>query len=165
MFFLPSPNNHNSTVPHAGDLIALGSKPSSSKSLRHTPTDSDDAIKSSKVPNPGGNPSKKFKAAVASNDSPGGLFSDPIRVSQVSQQAAAAAAAAVAGGKQAPSKGGSHSVSPQPSTIAAPLQIIEGMCWAVCVGQSQVWTVGQGQLLLSQQVVGSLKLWRFLFIP
>ena len=77
---------------HTGDLIALGSKSGSSKS-RHS--DRDDAkpsttslkstpsgvsSSSSSVP-----PVKKFKVTPVADSSAGGLFSDPIRVSQVSQ--------------------------------------------------------------------------------
>ena len=107
-------------VHHAGDLIALGSKPSSSKSLRHTPADIDDSGKPSKSSNSsGGNPSKKFKPAAVSSDNSGGLFSDPIRVAQVGQQAAAI-------GKQVPSSKSSHGHSPQPSSVVSTQQIIEG---------------------------------------
>ena len=111
-------------VHHAGDLIALGSKPSGSKaSLRHPVSDSDDPAKPSKSSSTlnvaaGGNPSKKFKAA-ASGDNSGVLFSDPIRVSQVSQPAVS---------KQASSSKGSHSQSPQPSGGSGAQQIIEGDC-------------------------------------
>lgn len=112
------------SAPHAGDLIALGSKPSGSKpSLRHVDT-GDEPAKPSKASGgliAGGNPPKKFKSAANSGDNSGGLFSDPIRVSQVSQQATAAV-------KQVSSSKTSHGPSPQPSgPTAAGQQIIEGM--------------------------------------
>ncbi len=111
---------------HAGDLIALGSKSSGSKSsLRHPASDSDDSTKPSKSSSTlnvaGGNPSKKYKPA-SSGDNSGGLFSDPIRVSQVSQQAVS---------KQASSSKGSHSQSPQPSGGSGTQQIIEGNKYCV----------------------------------
>lgn len=68
----------------AGDLIALGSKPGAPKSaLRH------EQLEDSKKPGgssaPGGiPPAKKHKVAPTSGDSSGGLFSNPIMVSQVS---------------------------------------------------------------------------------
>lgn len=112
------------SVHHAGDLIALGSKPSGSKpSLRHPASDSDDSAKPSKSSSTlniaGGNPPKKHKPAVSSDNS-GGLFSDPIRVSQVSQQAVS---------KQTSNKA-SHTQSPQPSVGSGIQQIIEGL---VCI--------------------------------
>lgn len=113
------------SVHHSGDLIALGpTKPSSSKSsLRHPgSSDSDDLSKPSKSSTTlasGGNPPKKFKAAITGDNS-GGLFSDPIRVSQVSQAAGSA-------GKPSSSVKGSHGVSPQPGAgTATAQQIIEG---------------------------------------
>ncbi len=115
------------SVPHAGDLIALGSKTSGTKpSLRHAAPESEDSAKPSKSSAAGGNPSKKFKSSAISGDNAGGLFSDPIRVSQVSQQAVSVA------GKQAPSKS-SHGLSPQPSGPTATQQIIEGACPSVRV--------------------------------
>lgn len=69
----------------------------------------------------GGNPPKKFKPATAvSGDNSGGLFSDPIRVSQVNQQSTATS-------KQSTSSKTSHGVSPQPSGPVAAQQIIEGV--------------------------------------
>lgn len=105
-------------------MIALGSKPSGSKpSLRHADT-GDETTKPSKSSGSimtGGNPPKKFKPATGnSGDNSGGLFSDPIRVSQVSQQATAT-------GKQAPPSKTSHGPSPQPSGLVAVQQIIEGI--------------------------------------
>lgn len=67
----------------AGDLIALGSKPGAPKSaLRH------EQLEDSKKPGgnsaPGIPPAKKHKVAPVSGESSGGLFSNPIMVSQVS---------------------------------------------------------------------------------
>lgn len=103
---------------HAGDLIALGSKSSVSKApSRHPASDSDDSAKSSSTLAAAGNSAKKFKPA-ASSDNPGGLFSDPIRVSQVGQPGSS--------GKQVSSGKGSHGLSPQPSGGSGTQQIIEG---------------------------------------
>lgn len=104
-------------------MIALGSKPSSSKSsLRHIEgEEAAKPLKSSSGLISGGNPPKKFKSAAVSGDNSGGLFSDPIRVSQVSQQAGGA-------GKQATPSKSSHASSPQPSNVSGAPQIIEGWC-------------------------------------
>ena len=71
---------------HAGDLIALGSKSGSSKStLRHPDRDDSKPSKTTASSGPSASivpPPKKFKATI-SESSGGGLFSDPIRVSQV----------------------------------------------------------------------------------
>ena len=116
-------------VHHAVDLIALGSKPSSKSSLRHsTGPDGEDAP--SKTTKPSGlsssstassNPAKKFKPAPSSDSS--GLFSDPIRVSQVSQQSGGVSATSA---KQGSSGKGSQSHSPQPGVGSVSQQIIEG---------------------------------------
>ncbi len=106
---------------HAGDLIALGSKSSSSKSsLRHPGSDDD----LTKAPKQSSStvvaPAKKFKPSP-SGENAGNLFSDPIRVSQVSQLAGTS-------GKQSSSSKGSHgSSSPQPGIVSGPQQIIEGI--------------------------------------
>lgn len=90
--------------------------------MRHPTSDSDDSAKPAKSSSTlnvaGGNPSKKFKPASSGGDNSGGLFSDPIRVSQVSQQAVS---------KQTSSSKGSHSQSPQPSGGSGAQQIIEGL--------------------------------------
>ena len=78
--------------------------------------DSAKPLKSSSGLIAGGNPPKKFKSATVPGDNSGGLFSDPIRVSQVSQSTA----------KQATSSKSSHVPSPQPSTGVGAAQIIEG---------------------------------------
>lgn len=112
-------------VHHAGDLIALGSKSGSKASLRHPPSaDSDDSSKPSKQSGSlgtGGNPAKKFKAS-GSGENSGGLFSDPIRVSQVSQPGATSSK------QQSSSSKSTHSASPQPSAVGTTQHIIEGMC-------------------------------------
>lgn len=106
---------------HAGgDLIALGSKATSKTSLRHPGSESDDLSKPSKSSSTlvaGGNPAKKFKPA-ASGENTGGLFSDPIRVSQVGPQSGSS-------GKQTTSTRG-HGPSPQPGTGSSQQPIIEG---------------------------------------
>ena len=68
----------------AGDLIALGSKPSGvkSSSLRH---DRDDSKLGGSSKSSGGPSAKKFKASPATNEGSGELFSDVIRVSQITQ--------------------------------------------------------------------------------
>ena len=105
-------------VPHAGDLIALGSK--SSAKLRHSGPDVDDTAKTLKTSNTlaGGNPPKKFKPAT-SGETSGGLFSDPIRVTQASQQLGSS-------GKPGSSKV-VHGKSPQPVGVSTTQQIIEGV--------------------------------------
>lgn len=66
----------------AGDLIALGPKPSGVK--RHDREDS--KISGSSKPSSSGGPSaKKFKPSPAANEVSGELFSDAIRVSQMTQ--------------------------------------------------------------------------------
>ncbi len=99
------------------DLIALGSKPS--KSSRHSVAEPDEAPKSSK---PSGlssssNPAKKFKPAPSGDSA--GLFSDPIRVSHVTQPSSSAS-------KQVSSGKGSQGHSPQPSAVNTSQQLIEG---------------------------------------
>ena len=113
-------DSSNLLVHHSGDLIALGSKPTSSKSSsRHSIPDGEDSSKSAKPPSlaAAGIPSKKFKPAPPGDT--GVLFSDPIKVSQVSQQSGVLA-------KQGSSVKGSQSHSPQPSVGIGTQQIIEG---------------------------------------
>ena len=67
----------------AGDLIALGSKPGAPKSaLRHEQLE--DSKKTGGSSAPGVPPAKKHKPTPSSGDNTGGLFSNPIMVSQVS---------------------------------------------------------------------------------